>query len=452
MPIMNTNRRSFLQTAAAGAVTASMPALWLNQASAQDRPPNIIYVMADDLGYGDLGCYGQTEIQTPNIDRMAREGMRFIQHYSGSTVCAPSRCCLMTGYHTGHCRVRGNKLHPLLPEDVTVAEVLQEAGYATGIVGKWGLGEPETTGLPNRQGFDYWYGFLNQRRAHNYFPDYLWRNEEKDFFDGWPYAHNVFTDEALNFIEDNHQQPFFLYIAYTIPHAFNEGGINGMPIRSQGQYADKDWPWNQRNLAAMISLMDDDMGKIFALLDELGIDDNTIVFFTSDNGPHREGGNNPDFFDSNGPLRGIKRDLYEGGIRTPMIVRWPGHIPAGTVSDQVWTHWDFFPTAADLAGAEIPEGLDGISMKNALLGQAQEDHEFLYWEFHERGFNQAALWQGRWKGVRKNRPDAPLELYDLDNDIGEQNNLADQHPEIVEKLTAYLAQARTESEFYPIPG
>lgn len=443
-----TGRRQFLQQSA-GALAAAAGLSASPAARANTDKPNIIFIMADDLGYGDLGCYGQETIQTPNIDRMAAEGMRFTQCYSGSTVCAPSRCALMTGYHTGHCRVRGNKRHPLLSEDVTVAEILKANGYKTGIIGKWGLGEPDTSGIPNRQGFDYWYGYLNQHRAHNYFPDFLWRNEERDFFNRWTYSHDAFTEDALGFIRDSKDEPFFLYLPYTIPHAFNAGRENGMPVPSTEPYRDRDWPQMSKNHAAMITRMDSDVGKIFELLKELNIDDNTIVFFTSDNGPHREGGADPDFFNSNGPLRGIKRDLYDGGIRVPMIARWPGKIEAGSVSDQVWAFWDFLPTAAELAGATVPGQIDGISMVNALMGAPQRSHEFLYWEFHERGFNQAVR-MGDWKAIRKQTIQNPIELYNVKNDIGEQNNLADSEPEVLAKVRDYLASARTDSEHYPI--
>ncbi len=449
----NSTRRQFLRTsglAAAGLLSGTRilsPGL-PHAGEASGRPPNIIFILADDLGYGDVGCYGQEIIQTPHIDQMAGEGIRFTQCYAGSTVCAPSRCCLMTGRHTGHARVRGNKLHPLLPEDTTIAEVLKNAGYATGIVGKWGLGEPDTTGIPNRQGFDYWFGYLNQSRAHNYYPDYVWKNEERFYFDRWTYTHTAFTQEALDFVRRSQQQPFFLYLAYTIPHAFNEGGVNGMPIPSDQPYSNQPWPQNEKNRAAMITLMDADIGRLFALLQELGLDGDTIVFFSSDNGPHREGGSDPDFFDSNGPLRGIKRDLYEGGIRVPMIARWPGQIPAGAVSDQVWAFWDFPATAAELAGTSLPERGDGISMVNALFQRPQNSHEYLYWEFHEQGGKQA-IRMGNWKAVRLGwKP--PIELYDLGTDLGETANLAARYPEIIRKMETWFQETRTESALYPI--
>jgi len=421
------------------------------------RRPNIIFILADDLGYGDLGCYGQKVIQTPNLDRMATEGARFTDCYAGSTVCAPSRCALMTGLHTGHCTVRGNALVPLLPEDVTVAELLKQAGYATGIVGKWGLGEPDTTGLPNRQGFDYWFGYLNQRDAHNYYPESLWRNEEKVELPGnlegakGDYSHDLFTREALEWVHTHAAEPLFLYLAYTIPHANNELGRetgNGMEVPTDAPYSDEKWAQPQKGHAAMITRMDRDIGSLFSLLKEVGIDEETIVFFTSDNGPHKEGGADPAFFDSSGPLRGFKRDMYEGGIRVPMMVRWPGRIPAGTVSDQPWTFWDFLPTAAQFAGVEPPEGIDGISMLPALFGRPQKSHEFLYWEFHERGFHQAVR-MGNWKAVRKGT-NKPVELFNLSTDIGETTDIAAEHPDVVATIEDYLATARTDSREFPI--
>jgi len=419
--------------------------------------PNVIFIMADDLGYGDLGCYGQKVIQTPRIDRLSAEGTRFTQFYAGSTVCAPSRCVLMTGLHTGHATIRGNKMVPLRPEDVTVAEIFKQAGYATGIVGKWGCGEAYTTGIPNRQGFDFWYGYLNQWRAHNYYPDYLWRNEQPEVLLGnnilnrpQQYSHDLFTAEALQFIEQNKSRPFFLYLAYTIPHANNEltrcNNGNGMEVPDYGPYKSKDWAKPQKGHAAMISRLDGDIGRIVKKLKGADIDNNTLIFFTSDNGPHHEGGADPAFFDSNGPLRGIKRDLYEGGIRVPMIARWPGKVKAGVSSDQIWAMWDFLPTMADLVGIEAPAGLDGISMLPALKGKSQRDHEFLYWEFHERGFSQAVR-MGDWKAVHKDR--GPLELYNLKEDIGEERNVAGNRPAVVAKIEACLAKARTDSKHWP---
>jgi arylsulfatase A-like enzyme len=447
-------------------VVILIAAFALDIAPAQTRP-NIIFIQADDLGYGDLSCYGQRKFKTPNIDRLAAEGMRFTQYYAGSTVCAPSRSALMTGQHTGHTRIRGNARHPLLPEDVTVAEVLKAtpgAGYKTALIGKWGLGEAGTTGVPNRQGFDYFFGYLNQRHAHNYYPTFLWRNEERiklrnvvpdedeegsgNSTNRVDYTHDLMAEEALKFIERNSGGPFFLYLAFTIPHANNEAKNKGMEVPDLGEFASEDWPDQEKAKAAMITRMDRDVGRLMVSLKKLGIDDNTLVFFTSDNGPHREGGADPDFFDSNGPLRGIKRDLYEGGIRVPMIARWPKRIKAGAKSDQVWAHWDLPPTVAEIAGVKPPANIDGVSMLNALLGRRQRNHEFLYWEFHERGFSQAVRMRD-WKAVRRSQ-DSPLELYDLKNDLGEQNDVAVKHPEVVKKIEDYLKTARTESELWPI--
>jgi arylsulfatase A-like enzyme len=450
--------RSMGSAALGGAAMLSQSARAGGQASAQQRRrPNIIFILADDLGYGDLGCYGQKVIRTPCLDQMATEGVRFTDCYAGSTVCAPSRCALMTGMHTGHCTVRGNALVPLLPEDMTVAELLKQAGYATGIVGKWGLGEPDTTGIPNRQGFDYWFGYLNQRHAHNYYPEYLWRNEEKVELRGnlegakGEYSHDLFTQEALDFVHAHAAEPFFLYLAYTVPHANNELGRetgNGMEVPTDAPYSDRNWPQPQKGHAAMITRMDRDIGTLFGLLRELRIDEQTIVFFTSDNGPHKEGGGDPAFFSSSGPLRGLKRDLYEGGIRVPMIVRWPGRIPAGTESSQPWTFWDFLPTAAQFAGVKPPEDIDGISMLPALFGRKQKSHEFLYWEFHERGFQQAVR-MGDWKAVRKGTKQ-PIELYDLSKDLAETTDVARQNPGVVAEIDEYLRSARCESKDFPI--
>jgi len=458
------NRRSFLSTCGKAALgAAALPGQAWGQAA---RKPNLVFILADDLGYGDLGCYGQKMIRTPCLDQMAAEGVRFTDCYAGSTVCAPSRCALMTGFHMGHALIRGNGTVPLRPDDVTVAKILKDAGYATGIVGKWGIGEAGSTGVPTRQGFDSWFGYLNQVHAHNYYPDFLWRNEEKVPIEGnvcqkgiasqrTQYSHDLFTREALEFVRRHKNHPFFLYLAYTIPHANNElmrASGNGMEVPSDEPYANESWPQPQKNQAAMVTRMDRDIGLLLALLKELGMDQDTAVFFSSDNGPHKEGGGNPALLRSAGPLRGCKRDLYEGGIRVPMIVRWPGRIPPGTVSAQPWAFWDFLPTAGEIAGAKPPDGLDGISMLPALLGHPQRSHDFLYWEFHERGFDQAVR-LGDWKAVRHGIR-KPIELYDLRTDIGEAHDLAAQHPGIVAKIETCLKTARTESGDWPIrePG
>jgi arylsulfatase A-like enzyme len=424
--------------------------------------PNIVFILADDLGYGDLGCYGQKKIQTPNIDKLAKDGMRFTQVYSGSTVCAPSRCALMTGLHTGHCRVRGNGPFYLTAEDTTIAKVLQKVGYVTACVGKWGLGDPGSTGVPAKQGFDHFFGFLNHSHAHNYYPDHLWRHEDKVPLKNVQekgvasksveYAPDLCTKDALAFIDANKAKPFFLHIAPTLPHANNEktrADGNGNEVPNDEPYTKEAWPQPEKNKAAMITRLDADVGKLLAKLKEHKLEDNTIVIFTSDNGPHKEGGNTIEFFNSSGPYRGFKRSLTDGGIRVPAIVRWPGVVRAGSESTHVWAFWDVFPTLCDVAGAQTPKGLDGLSFLPTLNGKGkQATHEFLYWEFHEGGTKQAALF-GQWKGIRL-APNTPLELYDLSKDIGEKNNVAKNNPEVVAKIEAYLKTARTESKDWPI--
>jgi arylsulfatase A-like enzyme len=436
---------------------------WLAVPAHADAPrgPNLIFILADDLGYGDLGCYGQKRIRTPNLDRLAAEGVRFTDFYAGSTVCAPSRCVLMTGLHTGHCHIRGNARVNLRPTDVTIARLLQQAGYATGLVGKWGLGHEGSTGVPTRQGFDCFYGYLDQTHAHNYYPTFLIRNEarvplrnvvpnEGKVGQGvasqkLDYSHDLLTREALGFVERNKDRPFFLYLAYTIPHANNEAKGQGMEVPDLGPYANENWPEPEKAKAAMISRLDRDVGRLLERLKQYGLDERTVVFFSSDNGPHQEGGNKPAFFQSSGPLRGIKRDLYEGGIRVPMIVRWPGRAPAGAVSDYAGYFADFLPTACELAGVAVPSGLDGISFVPALRGQAdkQKPHAYLYWEFYERGSAQAVR-LGNWKGVCKPFG-GPIELYDLKTDVGEQHDVAAQHPEVVAKVREAMKAAHTPS-------
>ncbi len=435
------------------------------------KQPNIIFILADDLGYGDLGCYGQKKIHTPCLDRMAAEGMRFTQFYAGSTVCAPSRCVLMTGQNTGHCLIRGNARVPLRPQDMTVAKLLKRAGYATGLIGKWGLGEAGSSGVPTKQGFDSFFGYLNQHHAHNYYPAFLWRNEERvamanvvpgaalgEFGQGWAtkrveYSHDLFTKEALQWIEKHDGGPFFLYLALTIPHANNEGmraTTNGQEVPDLGVYKDKNWPEPSKAYAAMVTRMDADLGRMFALLKKLGLDDNTLVLFSSDNGPQKEGGNPPTFFESGGPLRGIKRDLYEGGIRVPLLARWPKHIQPGAVSDHIGYFGDFLATAAELAGVQVPSGLDSISFLPTLLGQTQNQktHEYLYWEFHEGGFKQS-IRMGNWKAVRLG-VGQPLELFNLKSDLGEHADVAAQHPDTVARIEAILKTVRTDSADWPI--
>jgi len=421
---------------------------WPPHALAAPTNPNVIFILADDLGYGDLGCYGQKHIQTPNIDRLAAEGMRFTQVYSGATVCAPSRCALMTGKHGGHAFIRGNKELPgegqtAMPADTfTVAHLMKKAGYQTGLIGKWGLGHPDSESIPNKMGFDYFFGYNCQRQAHEYFLPHVSRNTEKIMLEGKSYSHDLMAEEALEFIRHHKDQPFFLYLAFTIPHA-------KMQVPEVGVYEKETWPENLKKMAAMISRMDRDIGRLIGLLKELGLDTNTLVTFASDNGPHAEGGiERKNLFHSAGTLRGIKRDLYEGGIRVPMIARWPGKIKPGVVSQQVWAFWDYLPTMAELTGQPAPAGLDGISILPALLEGKAIEHPPLYFEFHERGFTQAAR-IGDWKAVRPGLA-RPLELYDLKTDLAEAHDVAAQHPDVVKRFEDYLKTARVESELWPV--
>jgi arylsulfatase A len=408
------------------------------------KHPNVIYILADDLGYGDLGCYGQKLIQTPEIDKMAEEGIKFTNHYSGSTVCAPSRCVLMTGLHSGHAYIRGNKILPLRDIDFTVAELFKESNYVTGCIGKWGLGENFTTGHPNNQGFDYFFGYLNQTHAHTYYTDFLIRNSDTVHLDGKTYSHDLFADDALKFITENKDTSFFLYVPFTIPHT-------KFQVPDLGIYADSShWASNHRIQAAMISRMDGDVGRILDTLKQLGIDDNTLVIFTSDNGPHGQSGT-LNFFDANGDLRGIKRDLYEGGVRVPFIAWWPGNVAPSSVSDHVSTFWDFLPTVGDILEVETPDSLDGLSMLPSILTGSQErKHEFLYWEFHEQNGKQAVRF-GDWKGVRLNvfnNPNSPIELYNLANDLGEKTNVAELFPDIVNRIDFILKSERTYNQTF----
>ena len=429
----------------------------------EEQKPNVIFVMVDDMGYGDLGSYGQQVHQTPNLDKMAAEGRRFTNVYAGSPVCAPSRSTLMTGLHTGHTTVRGNFAQapvpnsptegrvPLNDSDYTLAEMFKGVGYVTGITGKWGLGEPTTEGHPNEQGFDEWLGFLNQRRAHDHFADYIWRNQDTLFLEGndpafdqsnVTFTHDLFTDFALDFIKQQKDTNFFLYVPYCLPHDHYH-----IPEPALEPFDSLDWTENEKVYAAMIARIDRDMGRMFSKLKELGLDENTMVFFCSDNGAAQRWEGR---FDSSGKLRGRKRDMYEGGIRTPMIVRMPGTVPAGTESDYPWYFPDVLPTLAAFVNGKAPNGLDGQSVLPEILGNEMPLSErFMYWEFHEKAFFQAVRWKN-WKGVRKGM-DGDLELYDLATDPEETNNVSDGHPGITEKLTNYLDTARTESPYWNPP-
>lgn len=447
---------------------------WLQIPSQQNQKPNIIFIMADDLGYGDLGCYGQKKIKTPRLDKLATQGIRFTDYYAGSTVCAPSRCVLMTGKHVGHCRVRGNGgglTQSLRPEDLTVAKVLKQAGYATGLCGKWGLGDEGVAmvGAPTRQGFDFFYGYLNQHHAHNYWPTFLIRNEQRETLpnevtpigkDGGgvatkkvTYAPDLILKEALQFIEANRSKPFFLYFSPILPHANNEANRtkgNGCEVPDLGRYKDEPWTEQNKAQAAMITYLDMQVGQLLDSLEKLGLEKNTVVFFTSDNGPHREGGNQPEFFEASGPFQGIKRSLHDGGIRVPMIVRWPGKIAAGKTTNQMGYHADFLSTACEIAGVKIPHGQDGVSLVPTMKGdESQNKRDFLYWEFYE-GKGARAIRLGRWKGVR-NSWHGDFQLFDLGKDPAEKNNLASQYPDVVKTLVEVMEKAHKDSPDWPAP-
>jgi arylsulfatase A len=472
-------RRDFLKAAGFGVAALALSCRTNTMQTAQHKKkPNIVYIMADDLGYAELGCYGQKKIKTPNIDKLAAEGMRFTQHYSGNPVCAPSRCALMTGLHTGHAQIRANKevggeagwvlgstiggQWPIKADTVTVAKILKDAGYTTGAFGKWGLGRAGTTGDPNKQGFDHFYGYICQRQAHTYYPNHLWRDGQIEWLDANKdgqekvYSHDLIATEALKFIKANKDRPFFLYVPFTIPHVALQ-----VPEDSLAEYRGK-WPDSPYKgdkgyfphpnpracYAGMVTRMDRDVGRITALLKELTLDDNTLVIFTSDNGPTFNGGSDSAFFESAKPLRGLKASVYEGGIRIPYIARWPGRIKAAGTNNHISAFWDFLPTCCELIGVEPPKDIDGISMLPTLLGrdQQQSKHKYLYWEL--RG--QQAIRMGKWKAIRL-KPGRKIELYDLDNDIAESKDLADEHPEIVAKMAEIFRTGRTESEVFPLP-
>ncbi|TWT39685.1 arylsulfatase [Blastopirellula retiformator] len=460
--------------------------------SAADRAPNIVLIMADDLGYAELGCYGQKWIKTPNIDRLAKEGIRFTDFYSGNAVCAPSRCCLMTGKHPGHAYVRNNftqkKLpaetialgltdftgqRPLATEEVTVAEMLKQRGYATAAIGKWGLGQSGTTGDPNKQGFDLFYGFNCQVHAHNHYPKFLMRNSEREVqpgndrtLTGETFSQDQFTKVALEFIDENQEKPFFLYLPFAIPHLSIQ-----VPEESTAEYTstipEEDYvhkgylehPTPRAGYAAMVTHMDKDIGKILDKIESLGLDDDTLVIFTSDNGAtyDRLGGSDSDFFESVANLRGLKGSLYEGGVRVPFVARWPGKIKPGQVSNLPAALWDMMPTIADISDTKAPEAIDGYSLAPTLLGEGkQQVHDYLYWEFPAYG-GQQSIRMGKWKGIRQNmmKKDNPeplkIELYNLEADPGETTDLAAKHPEMVEKMAKLMAEAHTPSEFERMP-
>jgi arylsulfatase A len=442
------------------------------------RLPNIVLIVADDLGNGDLGCYGQKKIKTPNIDALASNGMKFSRFYAGTSVCAPSRASLLTGLHTGHTAVRGNKelkpegQFPLPSNAFTIAELLKKSGYVTGDFGKWGLGPVGSTGDPLKQGFDRFFGYNCQRQSHNYYPDHLWEQDRQVKFGGntinefQVYAPDVIQHKALEFIAGNAAKPFFLYLSYTLPHAalqvkdtalftqyktaFHETPVPvKTPWTGEG-YAPQPYP--RAAYATMVTTLDRYVGEIVSELKNRGLDQNTIIIFTSDNGPHREGGNDPDFFNSNMGLRGFKRDLYEGGIRTPLIVSWLPEIKRGSTSEHIAAFWDLMPTFAEITNYKLNEYTDGVSLLPELTAGKQPVHEFLYWEFHEGGGRQA-LRMDQWKGVRQNvlsDPNSPIELYDLKNDPAEKSNLAKKFPEIIKRMRIVMDQQHVENDDFPL--
>lgn len=452
-----------------GSLLAGMSAC-KKEAPAKEVPMNVIYILADDLGYGDIGCYGQQKIKTPNIDRMAQEGMLFTQHYAGCTVSAPSRCSLMTGLHIGHSQIRGNLeikpegQQPMTADTYTLGKLMKSAGYTTGIFGKWGLGYPGSSSVPSNMGFDEFFGYNCQRQAHSYYPDHLWHNNdtvflhENDHEGRQVYSQDLIHEQALKFIRDNKDKPFYAMLTYTLPHAelnlphdsiyrMYENAFEEVPYDGKMGYHPSEKPY--ASFAAMVSRLDKYVGDVMAELKELGLDKNTIVIFTSDNGPHREGGANPDYFLSYGPLKGVKRDVYEGGIRVPMVAWCPDKIKAGVKNDHISAFWDVMPTLAELTGVTLPETGDGISFLPTLFSKdGQKQHEYLYWEFHELN-GREALRSGNWKLIRQPIVgETILELYDLSSDIHEDNNLAQQNPEKVKELEVLMDGARTESPLF----
>ena len=454
--------------------------LGCQQKDTKDTLPNIIYFIADDLGYGDLSCLGQEKFNTPNIDRLASEGMLFTQHYSGSTVCAPSRSALMTGQHTGHTPIRGNRSiqpegqWPIEDKTFTLAELLKQKGYVTGGFGKWGLGGPGTEGDPVFQGFDVFFGYNCQGKAHNYYPRHLWDNLEKvilhenEGINEGIYGPNLIHEKALEFIESNKDQPFFLFYPNVIPHAElfapeeymkmfrgkflpekEYQGYDEGPKFRDGPYGSQPEP--HAAFAAMITLLDHQVGEVIDKIADLGLSENTLVIFTSDNGPHLEGGADPDYFNSNGIYTGYKRDLYEGGIRVPTIASWPGKIAANSQTNHLSAFWDVYPTLAELTGQEIHDSVDGISFLPTLLGkEGQQEHEYLYWEFHEKNGRQA-IRKGDWKLVRYDvfSPEKmTTELYNIAEDPAEIRNVAEENQDIAEELLHLMKGARTESPVF----
>jgi len=472
---MSTSRREFLKISGITSSLCLFPSLF-KKCGKKRRKPNIVLVLADDMGYGDLSCYGQKHFSTPNIDKLAKNGMKFTQHYAGSTVCAPSRCVLLTGKHTGHAYVRGNKQAepsgqlPLPAGETTFAEILQKNGYKTGCFGKWGLGTNENIGDPQNHGFDTFVGYYDQVRAHNAFPEFIYKNGKKIHLDNevkympedhWSeglgsystekneYARDVVFKEAVKFLEDNRDNPFLLYFPTTIPHDNGEaleGAKNEVPYIKE-EFKNKNWSKEQKQYATVNTILDDYVGKLTDKIKELGLERETIFIFTSDNGPTTHPWNKK--FDSNGPLRGYKRDLYEGGIRVPLLVKWPGNIKKHSISEHVSAFWDFFPTICEIAGVDKDYETDGISFLPTLTGKKQEQHEYLYWEFHFWKPSRQAIRFGKWKAV-KNSSESAIELYNLDQDISEAKNIAEENPAIVEKASSLMNKARDESDLWQL--
>jgi arylsulfatase A len=444
----------------------------------QPVKPNIIFILADDLGYGETACYGQQKIETPNIDSLAAKGLKFTQFYSGTAVCAPSRASFFTGLHTGHTPVRGNISYPPegqtpLPDStVTVANLLQQHGYNTAAFGKWGLGYITSSGDPDKKGFDLFYGYNCQTLAHDYFPDHLWKNHSRINIDinlqyDSVYSAALIQQQAINYIKQQGKKPFFIYLPYTLPHGdvivphdslyehykqkFNEAPLTGKALRTDEHNMQPE-PYPHAAFAAMVSRLDQYVGEVIAAVKAKGLEKNTLIIFTSDNGPHKENGGDPEFFNSNGPLKGIKRDLYEGGIRVPFIAYWPGKIKPA-VTNNVAALWDMYPTFLQVAGIKSKQYTDGISQLPLFFNKGnQRAHEYLYWEFHENNGRQAVRYKN-WKAVKlevgKNE-NAPLELYNLDNDIGETNNVADKHPEIIKLLATFIDKAHIMDKNWPL--
>lgn len=455
---------------------------------AKSIKPNVIYILADDLGYGDLSCYGQEKFKTPNLDALATRGMLFSDHYCGSAVCAPSRSSLMTGEHTGHTPIRGNRelkdregQEPMPRESYTLAELFKDAGYVTGAFGKWGLGYIGSEGDANAQGFDLFYGYNCQRMAHRYYPTHLWRNDQKELLKGndWvhkeTYAPDLIQEETLKFIEQNSDKPFFAYVPCTLPHAellspedslftMFEGKFEEVPHLETDRYTSSYGPdcvpqeYSAQAtpfaaFASMVTRLDLYVGQIVDKLEELGIADNTIIMFASDNGPHTECGASPEYFNSAGGFRGVKRDLYEGGVRSPFIVVWPGVVAEGSTSGHVSSFWDMLPTFSDIVDVKLRSETDGISMLPTLTGEGkQKQHDYLYWELNVRGGRQAVRmdnWKGVVYGISKDNGDN-FELYDLSKDLKETNNVADKHPDIVKKIKAIMERSHIDSEIFPL--